>query len=271
MKKSITAFVIICAAATAGLAFYQHKQKVLPVPAPVVESSPGQAAPPPKIVGSQQGQPQLATSSADRPILAASPAPTASDLKPEKTSPPHSRAVDTLVSTQTSFNDRWALLKQLKKKGELGAAIVELQQRAIDDPNDAMIQTALGEALMSKFPIQDYNEQAMLGLQINQNFDAALKLDPASWEAQYSKADALSGWPPQMNTGPEVVQQLSGLIDQQETMTPQPQFVDTYVLLGEEYQKLGQPDKAAVTWQLGLQKFPNNPTLQARLANVGGQ
>jgi hypothetical protein len=106
----------------------------------------------------------------------------------------------------------------------------------------------------------------MLGLQINQSFDAALKLDPQNWEAQYSKADSLSHWPAELNTGPEVVQQLSKLIDQQETMTPQPQFVNSYVVLGDEYQKLGQSDKAAATWQLGLQKFPNNSTLQNRFA-----
>jgi hypothetical protein len=41
-----------------------------------------------------------------------------------------------------------------------------------------------------------------------------------------------------------VIQQLSSLIDQQEKITPQPQFAQTYVLLGDEYQALGQPAKA---------------------------
>jgi hypothetical protein len=57
---------------------------------------------------------------------------------------------------------------------------------------------------------------------------------------------------------------LSSLIDQQETMTPQPEFAQTYVVLGDEYQKIGQPDKAAATWQLGLTKFPGDSALQKK-------
>jgi hypothetical protein len=61
---------------------------------------------------------------------------------------------------------------------------------------------------------------------------------------------------------------LSKLIDQQETMPAQPEFAQTFVMLGNEYQKLGQPDKALATWQLGLQKFPNDPAL---LKKISGQ
>ncbi|MEI9961651.1 MAG: hypothetical protein WDM76_11120 [Limisphaerales bacterium] len=40
-----------------------------------------------------------------------------------------------------------------------------------------------------------------------------------------------------MNKGPEVIQQLSSLIDQQETMTSQPEFAQTYVVLGTNIKK----------------------------------
>jgi hypothetical protein len=50
-------------------------------------------------------------------------------------------------------------------------------------------------------------------------------------------------------------------------MMPQLQFGRTYALLDDEYQKLGQQDKAQATWQLGLIKFPGNTTLQKRIAN----
>jgi hypothetical protein len=39
-------------------------------------------------------------------------------------------------------------------------------------------------------------------------------------------------------------------------------------VLGNEYQKIGQPEKAVATWQLGLTKFPNDPTL---LKKINGQ
>jgi tetratricopeptide (TPR) repeat protein len=269
MKTFIVTLVIICVVATAGTILYLNCHKTPPTPVPVAESSPKQAEQTQveTIAAPSQEQPRTISDKANEPTPVPVTNSASDDLKPTTASTPHSKAVDTLVSTQTSFNDRWKLLRQLKKAGELDAAIAELQQRAADNPNDVETQNALGEALMSKFPIQDYNQSAMLGLQINQAFDAALKLDPANWEAQYSKADALSGWPPQMNTGPEVIQQLSSLIDQQETMTPQPQFANTYALLGDEYLKLGQTDKAQATWQLGLTKFPGDPRLQKRIAN----
>ena len=49
-------------------------------------------------------------------------------------------------------------------------------------------------------------------------------------------------------------------------MPSQPLFAQTYVLLGDEYQKLGQPDYAEQTWKLGAAKFPTDPALQKRLS-----
>ena len=85
-------------------------------------------------------------------------------------------------------------------------------------------------------------------------------------EAQFFKATELSYWPVDMNKAPEVVQRFSALIDQQETMASQPEFAQTYVFLGNEYQKIGQPETAAATWQIGLTKFPNDPTLQKKIS-----
>ena len=107
----------------------------------------------------------------------------------------------------------------------------------------------------------------MLALQADQSFNTALGLDPAKWEAQFFKAAALFRWPPEMNKGPEVIQQLSNLIDQQEAMPPQTQFAQTYVLLGDQYKKTAQRDYAVQTWRLGLAKFPGDSTLQGRIAH----
>ncbi len=197
-----------------------------------------------------------------QPTVAPAAAPVVIAANPPKPSIHHSPAVDTLVSAQTSFSERRALLAKLKKLGELDSAIAELRQRVAEEPGNAGISIALGEALMNKFPVQDLNEMSSLGLQIDQSFDAALKTDAANWEAQYNKAIAMSYWPDIAGKGPEVIQRLSTLIDQQETMPPQPQFAQTYVWLGKQYQKNGEADKAAATWQMGLQKFPNDPALQ---------
>jgi len=57
---------------------------------------------------------------------------------------------------------------------------------------------------------------SILALQADQSFNTALGIEPTNWEAKFFKAAALSRWPPEMNKGPEVIQQFSNLIDQQE-------------------------------------------------------
>jgi len=207
-----------------------------------------------------------------RPVPAA-PA-VSNEVKPavSTNSTPFSRAMDVLVSAQSSFQERQAAWKQLGKAGDWDQTIMALQQGMADNPNDAAYPTVLGEAYIYKLrAVRDggnYNETAILALQADQNFDAALKLDPSHWEAQYYKAASLAHWPPEMNKGPEVIQRFSSLIDQQEAMPPQPQFAQTYVLLGEQYQQAGKPDYAMQTWKLGAARFPGDATLRKKISGA---
>jgi hypothetical protein len=273
MKSFMIALVVVCVTATAGTLVYLNRQKTPPAPTPAVESSSGptEQTPPEKMMAPKPEPPRTVSGnpSETTPVAVANSA--SGNGKPDAVSTAHSLACDTLVSAQTSFSDRQALLKKLKKAGELDAAIAELKQRAADNPNDPEIPAVLGAAYLNKFPVQDPNEAGILGMEADQSFNAALKLDPANWSAQFLKAESLSYWPSELNKGQEVVQRFSNLIDQQETMTPQPQFAQTYVLLGDEYQKLGQPDYAEQTWKLGAAKFPGNATLQKRINHPPGQ
>ena len=134
-----------------------------------------------------------------------------------------------------------------------------MKQRAAANPTDAEIPTTLGEAQLNKLKALkdsggDPNDIGILAMQADQSFNAALKIDPQNWEAQFVKLSSMyyfgSTVDPQRDN--QVVQQLSSLIDQQANMASQPDFAQTYLLLGNEYQKIGQPDKAAATWQLGF-------------------
>lgn len=186
-------------------------------------------------------------------------------------STPFSQAIETLVSTNADFQQKQAALKQLREAGQLDQAIEALKQGATNNPASAEYPAALGQAELQKADVISRNggnisEMGILGMQADQNFDAALKLDPSNWEAQFFKAAAMSYWPAELNKGQEVVQRLSSLIDQQESMPSQPQFAQTYVLLGDQYQKMGNSDYAAATWQLGAAKFPSDPTLQKKIS-----
>ena len=181
-----------------------------------------------------------------------------------------SKAVDGLLAAKSAA-EKHDLFQQLVKSGQLDQAIAELKQRALDNPNDAGIPTTLGEAILNKVKTlydtgADKDEMGILAMQADQSFNAALKIDPQNWEAQFVKASSMYYWPADPTRDNDVVQRLSNLIDQQETMSAQPEFSKTYVLLGEEYQKIGQPDKAMATWQLGAQKFPGDPALQKKIS-----
>lgn len=183
---------------------------------------------------------------------------------------PFSRAIDTLVSSQASFMEKQAAMGQLQKSGELDQAIEALAQGALEHPSSAAYPAALAQAQLRKAGELANNggkihEMGLLGMQADQNLDAALELDPTHWEAQFFKAAAMSYWPLELNKGAEVIRRLSSLIDQQDTMVLQPEFAQTYAILGDQYLKMEQPDYALATWQLGAQKFPGNPLLQQKL------
>ena len=168
-----------------------------------------------------------------------------------------------------------ALLEELRRTRQLDAALTQLRQLAAEHPNDPSIPTTIGQTLLKQAQTlaeagdgDHLNEMGILGLQANQSFDAALKIDPQNWEAQFTKAAMMYYWPAELGRDNEVIQRLSNLIDQQETLPGQADFAQTYVVLGNEYQKLGQRDKAQATWTLGLEKFPGNPML---LQKTSGQ
>jgi hypothetical protein len=271
MKRLI--FATICVSVIGG-ALYMNRQKTAPVPP--AESMP-EVTPNPTIEDSQPARvvtveptdsPASALPGNPTPVPLVSPV--SNDVQPinPTESTPFSRAMDVIVSRQTSFQERQAAWKQLRDTGELDQALSTLQEGAANNSTSTEYATALGEAYIYKLQtVRDFHEVSILALQADQSFNTALGLAPANWEAQFFKASALSRWPAEMNKGPEVIQQLSNLIDQQEAMPPQPQFAQTYVLLGDQYKKTGQPDYAIQTWRLGLAKFPGDSTLQGKIAH----
>ncbi len=214
-----------------------------------------------------------------RPLAAVSPKPAPAASAPVvavKDSAPidpamaaFNQTLGMLISTNATYREKAKIWQQLKASGQLEQALEALKNQATDNPAAPVYHMALGEGyyakLQSVYGQADSSTVAMLALQTDKSFNDALKADPASWEAQYVKAEALSHWPDEMNKGPEVIQQLFSLIEQQESQPAQPQYAQSYVLLGDQYQKSGQTEYAEATWRLGAQKYPNDPALQSRV------
>jgi tetratricopeptide (TPR) repeat protein len=276
MKTSIILFVVLCGGIACAIVFFE-RQKPAPVSAPivVVSNQTAEQTPPEKIVAPNREPTQTIAANTNEPAQVV--ISTANEAKSNDPTNLISKVVDALLSAK-SGDEKHKLFQQLVQSGQIDQAIAELQQRAAQNPSDPEIPTTIGEALLNKLRAiyeagggQNNDELGILAMQADMDFNAALKIDPQNWEAQFVKASSMYYWPSNPQVDNDVVQRLSSLIDQQETMPSQPQFAQTYIVLGNEYQKLGQPDKAAATWQLGLTKFPNDPTLQKKINNPSAQ
>jgi len=159
------------------------------------------------------------------------------------------------------------LWKQIVDAG-LEEEVLALYKAAADgNPNDPEAQLALGEAYLGITQQMAGSPTAgKYALLADQALDAALKADPQHWEARYTKATALSFWPPLFGKQTAAIQQFETLIEQQKSMAPSANHASTHLMLGNMYQQTGQMDKAIQAWQAGLLVFPSNAELAAQIA-----
>jgi hypothetical protein len=275
VMKKLMYVILGVAVIGGGIALSATRQKNPAVP-PVqarTESSPSSTTennPPvqPAITTPVPSQPVPADTGDSKPAVIAS----ATETNARTVDANIKQAIEALLSPQLSHEQRRAVLKQLNEAGKLDQAIAELEQRAACDPSNAAYPTALGQAYLEQAATtQDVPDKAILVMQAVKSFDAALSLDPSNWEAAFTKTAVMSHYPAELNQGQAVIDQFTQLINQQEAQPSQPQFAQTYVLLGDQYQKLGRNDYALATWQAGAALFPGNSTLQKRLAQSAGQ
>lgn len=130
---------------------------------------------------------------------------------------------------------------------------------------DADAQADYGHVLIQKLLNAPILEQGVLGTLADKQYDKALKIDNEHWGARFSKAMSLSNWPAMLGKQPEAMKHFNILIEQQERKQPQPQFTQSYVVLGNLYSQQGKMEEARKVWQRGLKRFPNDKTLRARL------
>ena len=262
MKKVPLALVVVVLAGLVATGTFMRHQPSWPAEPVVVTESVPKAS-------KHIAPPLVAEEPAEAFVAApppAAPLPTPPAVQPIEAGS-FSPAVQMLVSRQSSYAQKQAAWKQLLDAHQLDEAITELEQAAKADPKTAEYPAALGIAYVQKLrTLEDFREQSILAIKADQTFDQALELDPSNWEARFWKALSLSYWPAALNKSDEVIDQFVTLVEQQEKQPPQPQYAQTYVLLGEQYEKAGYADYAREAWQRGAALFPGDNTFRERLA-----
>jgi tetratricopeptide (TPR) repeat protein len=178
-------------------------------------------------------------------------------------------AMAQLTDPKMSWDDREAIWKKVRAAGLLDQVITEFEKRAAANPKDAAVQTELGEAYLKKIEeVGQGPEAGKWAMKADQSFDRALEIDPEHWEARFVKAMSLSFWPPVFGKQTEAIKHFETLVGQQERQAPQSGFDDTYLMLGNMYQQIGQRDRAIETWNRGLKLFPDNAELRQQISNA---
>ena len=270
---SVAALTGLSVAVGLGLGMISARSPAMPAPA--AEAHPVQEEEPPSAKTAAPAADRVPESTPDKHFNTDPKPEPKPEASPKYYSPAPSnpvaklilnQPVDTLLSSQTSFEKKQAVWTQLKEAGKLDDTINELEQRAAGDPRSAETAAMLGEAYLKKCATtEDIRERAILAMKADEVLDSALNLDPNNWDAQFDKVSAMAKWPAELNKGKEVVDQFQTLIQQQEAEPPQPQFALAYVRFGDFYQRNGQNDIASQIWQRGAAFFPDNSELQKRL------
>jgi len=160
----------------------------------------------------------------------------------------------------------FALFQRARELGGLERAVAEMEKYAAAHSGDPDAQVDLGAAYVAKLlQAPDGPERGVWSAKSMAACDAALKIQPDHWGAQFMKSMNLSQWPAFLGRQPEAIRGFEKLIEQQERTTPEPKFAQTYFHLGNTYRAAGNVTKAREAFVRGLEKFPEDKQLKDQL------
>jgi len=136
-----------------------------------------------------------------------------------------------------------------------------------EDPGNAELRVALATTLVAQLTnnTPPGPQQGLVWGQAVAAYDAAIKIDPAHWQARFGKAIGTTFLPRQFGQQPYAIKQFEELKQLQAGRAPRPEYAGTYYQLGLLYKDQGNVDKARQIWQEGLKLFPSNTLLKEQL------
>jgi tetratricopeptide (TPR) repeat protein len=178
-----------------------------------------------------------------------------------------------LRDSRLNASARHELWQAVNKAGITDKVVEAMEAYVKDNPGSADAQCDLGNAyIMALQFVPDGPEKGKFAIKADSSYDKSLEIDPRHWEARFSKATALSFWPPIFGKQNEAISQFETLRKQQEEAGGvKPEYAQTYQFLGNLYDQAGKADKAAEVWQKGASLFPDNASLKQAAAGKSGK
>ena len=153
---------------------------------------------------------------------------------------------------------------------EFDRSLQLFEKLAVEHPNSANIHLNFGFAYVDKIPAAGSITQVILANNALKEFSKAVELEP-SWINYYTRGMSYLFWPKVFNRASFGVEDLNNALKVQKAGPRRSYHVKTYLGLGDGYWKSDDLKEARATWRLGLQEFPDNPELKARLTQEGDQ
>jgi tetratricopeptide (TPR) repeat protein len=131
-------------------------------------------------------------------------------------------------------------------------------------PNAPNARLNFGFAYVDKIPAAGAITQVILANSALTQFTRAIDLQK-SWIAYYTRGASYLFWPPIFGRTALGIADLEEAMRIQQREPRRSYHVRTFIALGDGYWRLGNAERARATWREGLQEFPDNDLLRARL------
>ena len=145
------------------------------------------------------------------------------------------------------------------------------EKLAAQNPSAPNAYLNYGFAYVDKIPAAGSITQVILANTALSHFTKALELKP-TWIGYYTRGNSYLYWPKIFGRAPLGVADLEQAMKMQKADgKKRSYYVRGYISLGDAYWKTDQLDKAKGVWKEGLDMFPDNAQLKARLSKEGDE
>lgn len=137
-----------------------------------------------------------------------------------------------------------------------------------EHPGSAAARLNLGYAHVDKIPAAGSITQVLLANTALNHFSAALELEE-NWLVRYTRGNSYIYWPPIFGKTHLGIADLERAIELAEALPKRRVHARAWVALGDGHWRLDDVARAREIWRQGLERFPGDADLEARLSRDG--